>query len=359
MLRDTQRRKLLVIDDSPIIHKIVREVLKDVCDVESAHSANEAFELLGKAKPDLILLDVEMPEKTGFEAIQELKRNPDYEDIPVIFLTAQNDMSFEIKAFELGAVDFITKPFMPPLLIKRVQLHLELAAHRDFLRNSSKELQRMVEEKTEIIKELQNAIIFTMSEIVEMRDGTTGGHILRTQGYYGCILDYMVKHNIYADQLAGIEPDMLREASQLHDIGKVAISDSILLKPGKLTPEEFEIMKTHTTLGEKSIRKAMELTQNKEFLNYAAIVAVSHHEKWDGSGYPHNLQKEEIHIAGRIMAVVDVYDALVSERPYKKKMSHEQAMQILNEGRGIHFDPVLIDIANQLSDVFKSISEQE
>ncbi len=357
MLRNTKRRMLLVIDDSPIIHKIVKEVLKDVCDVESAHTASEAFAFLDREKPDLILLDVEMPEKTGFETIQELKQNPAYEDIPVIFLTAQNDMSFELKAFELGAVDFITKPFMPPLLIKRVLLHLELAAHREFLVNSSKQLQIMVEEKTEIIKELQNAIVFTMSEIVEMRDGTTGGHILRTQGYYECILDYMIKNNIYSEELEGIDPAMLLEASQLHDIGKVAISDSILLKPGKLTTEEFEIMKTHTTLGEKSIRRAMELTREKEFLNYAAIVAVSHHEKWDGSGYPHSLKEKAIHIAGRIMAVVDVYDALVSERPYKKKMSHEQAMQILNEGRGLHFDPVLIDIANELSDVFKSIGE--
>ncbi len=353
---NTENNRLLLIDDSPVIQKIVNKVLKEVCEIEYAQNAEEAFSILDANKVDLILLDVEMPKIDGFETIKLLKKNEFYKDIPVIFLTSKTDLNFELEAFALGAVDFITKPFMPPLLIKRVKLHLTLSSQRKILNDYNKQLEVKVAEKTEIIKELQNAIVFTLAEVVEMRDGTTGGHINRTQSYYACLLKYLQEKGIYKEELNNKDFNVLIEASQLHDIGKVAISDSILLKPAKLTAEEFEIMKTHTTIGQTAILRAMDLTRDKEFLQIAAIVAYSHHEKWDGSGYPTGVVGTQIPVEGRIMAVVDVYDALVSERPYKQKLPHNKAMEILKEGAGTHFDPKLIEAACALSSDFEKIS---
>ncbi len=353
----SEKSRIMVIDDSITILKIVRRALEGIYDIYTVSSGEEALPLIPEVKPDLILLDVEMPKQDGFETIKLIKQNDEIKHIPVIFLTAKNDIDFEVEAFGLGAVDYIAKPFATPLLIKRMELHLSMSEHEKMLTSYNQNLQQMVEEKTEIIKELQYAIVYTLADLVEMRDGSTGGHVLRTQHYFKVLLDYLAKHNIYQEELSGIDQRLLLEASQLHDIGKVAIPDSILLKPAKLTEEEFEIMKTHTLIGEKAIIKAMALTKDKEFLNFAAIVTISHHEKWDGSGYPKKLVGESIPLAGRLMAVVDVYDALVSERPYKKKMTHDEAKKIMVNGRGSHFDPVLIDSFLDIEDRFKEISE--
>ncbi len=349
---------VMLVDDSPVIHKIVKKVLQDTYNVVSFTSGAEAVAKLDEVNPDLILLDVEMPELDGFDTIKLMKQNKNTQDTPIIFLTAKNDVNFEFEALELGAVDYINKPFANPLLLKRVEIHLTHAIQKRTLAHYNEDLQEMVAEKTKIIKELQYAIIFTLADLVEMRDNSTGGHVLRTMTYFKLILQYLEENDIYQDVLRDMDKRMLLEASQLHDVGKVAISDAILLKPGRLTPEEFEIMKTHTTIGYNAIVKAMELTHDKEFLKLAAIVALSHHEKWDGSGYPNGLSGDDIHIAGRIMAIVDVYDALVSERHYKKKMSHEEAMNILLEGRGKHFDPILIDVVVAINDKFEEASHQ-
>ncbi len=347
---------ILLVDDSPVIHKIVKRVLEENYNVVSFLSGVEAVDKLDEIQPDLVLLDVEMPDLDGFETIKLMKQKEIMESVPIIFLTAKNDVNFEFEALELGAVDYINKPFANPLLLKRVEIHLTHAIQKRTLSHYNEDLQEMVQEKTKIIKELQYAIVYTLADLVEMRDNSTGGHVLRTQSYFQLILDYLAEKDIYQAVLKDLDQRVLLEASQLHDVGKVAISDAILLKPGKLTPEEFEIMKTHTVIGYNAIVRAMELTNDKEFLNIASIVALSHHEKWDGSGYPNGLTGENIHVAGRIMAIVDVYDALVSERPYKKKMSHAQAMQILIDGRGTHFDPILIDAVVAINEKFEEIS---
>ncbi len=356
MLEEAKKATVLVIDDSPVIHKIVRRVLERGYNVFSCTSGSEANEKLDDINPDLILLDVEMPELDGFETIKLLRQHEKIENVPIIFLTAKNDVDFEFQAFELGAVDYINKPFANPLLIKRVEIHLSHAMQKKRLSTYNEDLQDMVQEKTKIIKELQNAIVFTLADLVEMRDNSTGGHVMRTQTYFKLILDYLNENNFYQDELKDADHRLLLEASQLHDVGKVAIPDAILLKPGKLTPDEFEIMKSHTVIGYRAIVKAMELTTERQFLEFAAQVALTHHEKWDGSGYPSKLSETDIPIAGRIMAIVDVYDALVSERHYKPKFSHEKSLSILLEGRGTHFDPVLVDAVVALSAEFEEIS---
>ncbi len=358
MIELAQKLRIAVIDDSPVVVKIVKRTLEDLYDVIDFPSGGDALTELGRVIPDLILLDVEMPTMNGFDTLKLIKQKKELVDVPVIFLTSKNDVDFELEALALGAVDYINKPFASQLLIKRVELHLSHALQQKALSNYNNDLQKMVAEKTEIIKELQFAIVYTLADLVEIRDSSTGGHVLRTQKYFKVILDYLSEHDLYQETLRGVDQRLLLEASQLHDIGKVAIPDSILLKPARLTPEEFEIMKTHTTIGYNAILRAMELTNDKEFLNFAAVVAITHHEKWNGSGYPNGLSGTDIPIAGRIMAVVDVYDALVSERHYKKSMSHEEAMKIIIEGRATHFDPVLVDGFLEINEKFREISKQ-
>ncbi len=347
--------KIMVVDDSSTVVKIIRRILEDKHEIITADSGSDALKKLENVTPDLILLDVEMPDMDGFETIKRIKASERLKEIPVVFLTAKTDIEFEVEAFGLGAVDYINKPFATPLLLKRVELQLSLVAQRQALSDYNNNLQEMVAEKTEIIKELQYAIVYTLSELVEMRDSTTGGHVMRTRRLYELILEYMNKNNIYQDELHNIEPKLLIEASHLHDIGKVAIPDAILLKPGSLTQDEFEIMKTHSTIGYNAITGAMSLTRDKAFLNFAAQVALTHHERWDGSGYPQGLKGRDIPISGRIMALVDVYDALLSKRPYKKALSHDEACKIIISEKGSHFDPLLIDVFEKLGEDFQNI----
>ncbi|MGL4789763.1 MAG: HD-GYP domain-containing protein, partial [Anaerotignaceae bacterium] len=231
--------------------------------------------------------------------------------------------------------------------LRRVALHLQLQQY-------SKNLEKMVEEKTKVITELQYSIVHVLADMVERRDGSTGGHLIRTQNYLEVLLKEVRAQNIYSDILLD-DDHLLVQASQLHDVGKMSIPDSVLLKPGKLTEEEFEIMKTHTTLGENAIRYAMGSVQEKRFLEIAASFAGYHHERWDGKGYPRALKGEEIPIEGRLMAIVDVYDALISARPYKKAFTHEKAIEIIINESGTHFDPVLIEVFKNVCDVFAEI----
>ncbi len=358
MSETTTRPLIVAIDDSPVVLRFITRAVSEMYDCKTATSGEEGLLLIANENPELILLDVEMPDMSGFDTIKILKQNPATVNIPVIFLTGKNDVEFELEALKLGAVDYINKPFATPLLLKRVEMQMRLAQNQRELKHYNDNLQHMVAEKTEIIKELQYAIVFTLADLVEMRDGSTGGHVLRTQTYFKLMLEYLAANDILQDELRGIEPALLLEASQLHDIGKVAIPDAILLKPGRLTPEEFEIMKTHVVIGNKAIKNAMELTRDKEFLNFAAIVALTHHEKWDGTGYIGGLKGKEIPIAGRIMALVDVYDALVSERHYKKAMPHEKAIAIIVDGRGSHFDPELVDAFLAINESFDAIHQQ-
>jgi putative two-component system response regulator len=307
--------------------------------------------------PDLILLDIEMPEMNGYETLKKLKEKKETHDIPVIFLTARDDPGSELEGLSLGAIDYISKPFSPPLLLKRIENHLLLHAQRVALEEYNNNLQDMVQKRTCQVVELQNAILSTVTEMVEFRDDVTGGHIERTQNYLKLLVDKLLQEKVYWVEVSSWNLEFLIPSAQLHDVGKIAISDAILNKPGKLSPAEFEIMKKHAGIGETAIEGIMKTTSENDFLRHAKIFAGTHHEKWDGSGYPRGLKKTDIPLQGRLMAVADVYDALIALRPYKQPLTTQEAERIILDGKEKHFDPVLVDLFEDLSPDFAHIAE--
>ncbi len=352
------KNKIMIVDDNVTNLNIARKALEQKYEVILIPSGEKALAILSKIKPDLILLDIEMPGMNGFEVIKKIKELPaPVCDIPVIFLTAKDDNNSEYEGLNLGAMDYIIKPFSFPLLLKRVELHMKLSHQQNELQNYSLNLEEMVVEKTKEITKLQYAVVQALSDVVERRDGSTGEHILRTRDYLKLLMQKMIEKKVYEETLYGLDPELYSQASQMHDVGKIAIPDSILLKEGRLTPIEFDIIKAHTTIGAETILKATMNVQSAEFLRVAAEFAMTHHEKWDGSGYPNGLKGEDIPISGRMMAIVDVYDALISERPYKVALPHEEAMEIILKDKGTHFDPILIDVFVEIADTFKTISE--
>jgi len=258
----------------------------------------------------------------------------------------------------LGAVDYILKPFSPPLLRKRIEMHLLVESQRQELIRFSNNLMDMVEEKTKNVVDLRNAIMFTMAELVEYRDDITGKHIERIQEYLRVLLNALIESGMYPDEPESWDMDLVLQSAQLHDVGKITIKDEILLKPGRLTHEEFEKIKEHTTFGKNIIDEIKSMTTEQAFLDYARIFVGTHHEKWDGSGYPTGLKGEEIPLLGRAMAIVDVYDALVSNRPYKKALSHSEAVKIILDSSGTQFDPCMIEIFRNITDRFYEINSQ-
>jgi len=335
---------IFLIDDNATNLTMAEEALAKHYRVIALSSALQMFTALEKFRPDLILLDVEMPEMSGFEAMKRLKACSQNADIPVIFLTGRTDVVSEAHGIELGAVDFIIKPFSEPVLLNRIKNHLNID---ELIRERTAQLT----ERTERLVQLQNGIVFTMADLVENRDKNTGGHIDRTTVYMKILIGAMLARNVYADEIGDWNLESVISSARLHDLGKIVIPDSILNKPGPLTKEEFETMKTHSIEGERIIEKAISRTGDTEFLQNAKMIAVSHHERWDGTGYPHGLKETNIPLQGRIMAIIDVYDALVSERPYKKAFSHEEATKIVTDGSGKHFDP-------HIAEVFKDVNEQ-
>jgi putative two-component system response regulator len=339
-----ERKIVVLVDDEPTNLKVARNTLMGKYDVFTVPSAEKLFVLLGKTLPDIILLDVLMPEMSGYEAIKVLKDNPRTTDIPVLFLTSMSDDNSELEGFTLGAVDYITKPFSPQLLLKRVDVHVLVESQKKELKHINENLQQIVDEKTSAVLELQNAVLKTMSNLVESRDDVTGGHVERTERYLNLLVEKMLEQGVYRDVLDTWDIKLFLQSAQLHDVGKIAIRDNILMKPAPLTKEEFEEMKKHTTFGEAVIEKIQQSARESVFLTHAKIMAGTHHEKWDGSGYPRGIAGSNIPLQGRLMAIVDVYDALISERPYKKAFSPEQAVQIIKEGSGTQFDSALMDI---------------
>jgi len=361
---DTTRKTIFLVDDDMTNLTIGKKALADSYNVFTLSSGALMLKMLENLQPDLILLDVDMPKMDGHEAIRLLKEGK-YADIPVIFLTALNNEEMELKGLSLGAIDYIAKPFSAPLLLKRIEVHLLVEAQKKELNEQKRELlffnnnlTQMVEEKAGTIIELKNAILSTMAEIVEYRDEITGGHIVRTQRYIKALLDAMKRERVYEKEVSALDEELVLQSCQLHDVGKIAITDLILNKPGKLTPEEYEKIKTHTTYGEKVILQLKAKTRDSDFLEYARIFAVSHHEQWNGSGYPKGLKGEEIPLLGRIMAISDVYDALAETRPYKNAFPHDKAVQIMLAGKGSHFDPVLTDLFEKVHPEFKRISDE-
>ena len=349
---ENEKILIILVDDNPTNLKAGKNVLSEKYTVATAPSAEKMFALLENNKPAMILLDIEMPQVNGYEAIKILKSKPETKDIPVIFLTGRTESDDEITGLSLGAIDYITKPFQPALLLKRIEVHLLVEAQKKELQYFNENLQKMVEDKTESVIELQNALLKTMAELVECRDDITGGHIERTQRGIKILLEEIEKSGIYAEEAEGWDLDLLLQSSQLHDVGKISINDVILKKPEKLNEQEFDEMKKHASFGEKIIEKIETLATESDFLKYAKIFAASHHEKWDGTGYPRGLKGDAIPLLGRIMAIADVYDALTSMRPYKDAFSHEEAVRIITESSGTQFDPKLVELFIKNSDKF-------
>jgi putative two-component system response regulator len=351
------RQTIFLVDDNLANLTAGKTMLKEHHNVFSIPSGAKLFEMLEKVTPDLILLDIEMPEMDGYEALKRLKTDKETCKIPVIFLTARNDPGSELEGLNLGATDYISKPFSPPLLLKRIENHLLIQNQQMALKDYNDNLQQMVQKRTRQVVELQNSILNTVTEMVEFRDDITGGHIERTQNYLKLLVDKLLSEKIYWEEVSAWNLEFLIPSAQLHDVGKIAISDAILNKPGKLSPEEFEIMKNHASIGEKAIEDIMKTNSENDFLCHAKLFAGTHHEKWDGSGYPRGLKNTIIPLQGRLMAVADVYDALIAARPYKKPMSTQEAERIIIEGKEKHFDPVLVELFKDLSPQFARIAE--
>jgi putative two-component system response regulator len=351
---------ILVVDDTPDNLALISLLLKDVYNVKVAVSGEKALKIAFAAKPpDLILLDIMMPQMDGYEVCRQLKAAAATRDIPVIFVTARADEEDEQIGLELGAVDYITKPISPAILVARVKAQLTIKASADFLRDKNDFLELQVSRRTREVSAIQDVTILAMASLAETRDSDTGNHILRTQHYVRALADHLCSHPRFSAFLTDYNRQMLFKSAPLHDIGKVGIPDRILLKPGKLTAEEFEIMKTHTTLGRDAIDHAERaLGTDVEFLRLAKEIAYSHQEKWDGSGYPQGLAGDAIPISARLMALADVYDALISRRVYKEPMSHAQAVGILVAGRGSHFDPDITDAFVAIQDQFKATAQR-
>jgi putative two-component system response regulator len=349
----------MLVDDNVTNLMFAKSTLSDIYDVYTVPSAGKMLSLLVSTPVDLILLDIDMPEMDGIEAIKILKDNPATADIPVIFLTALSNPDSEMNGLNLGAVDYISKPFEPRLLHKRVEIHLlmedqktKLASQKKELQNFNSNLQQMVWEKTRLVDELQGAILATVADLVESRDDVTGSHVDRTRRWLQILVEGLIEGGNYKDEVEGWDLPLLYRSSQLHDVGKIHISDTILLKKGKLSPEEFELIKLHTTFGEKIIDKIAAKTAEQDFLTHAKIFAATHHEKWDGTGYPYGLRKKDIPLQGRLLAIADVYDALTSVRPYKVAFPHDYAVEIILKESGTHFDPDLLDIFREIHHKF-------
>jgi len=356
--RESKKNIIFIIDDNETNLTAAEDALADLYRVIALPSAAKMFEALRKFKPDMILLDVDMPEMNGFEAIKILKSSELYADIPVIFLTGLSDAESEAEGIKLGAVDFIMKPFTKPVLLNRIKNHLDID---ELVRERTRQLAYRTEQlarRTEQLERLQNSIIYTLADAVENRDSNTGGHIDRTSVYMRILADAMVSLGVYLDDMKEWDLDSVVSSARLHDLGKIAIPDIILNKPDKLTDEEFEIIKSHPRVGKRMIEQMIERTGDREFLQDAELFAAYHHEKWNGKGYPYGLKETAIPLHGRIMAVIDVYDALVSDRPYKQAFEHEKAVEIILNDAGTHFDPLIADVFHKVSDDILAAKEK-
>ena len=350
------QKTIFLVDDDLTNLEIGNDTLNQYYNIFTMNSGSRLLKMLESHTPDLILLDVAMPEMNGYETIKLLKSKEETKNIPIIFLTVHSDAASEIEGLSLGAIDYIIKPFSPPLLLKRIEVHLLVESQKKQLINFNNNLQEMVEARTRTVVELKNAFLKTMAELVEYRDGTTGEHIGRTQYYMSILLNTLLTHDSYKKEVSTWDKELILLSAQLHDIGKIAIKDSILQKPEKLTGGEFEEIKLHVIVGERVIEKIKRNTTERTFLDQAKILISTHHEKWDGSGYPRGLKGEEIPLQGRLMAIADVYDALISNRPYKKALSHKEAIEIILQERGKQFDPSLVDLFLEVSDKFNEIT---
>ncbi|MDR2740787.1 MAG: response regulator [Treponema sp.] len=340
---------VLVVDDVEMNIMILEEILKDSYNIITAGNGVEALDVLRKAEilPKIILLDVFMPEMNGYQMLEIIKADDTLKRIPVIFITTSDS---ESEALSAGAVDFISKPFLPEIVKLRVKNQIEL-------KNYSDSLEEMVAEKTAEATAILDSALQGLANVIEHRDLESGSHVNRTQLYCKALIDYLLESgSVYAEELKIMGPDVIVKAMALHDVGKIAIPDRILLKPGKLEPDEFEIMKTHTTRG-KEIIGELGNVNDSVYLKHCEDICYSHHERFDGKGYPQGLKGADIPLSARIASLADVYDALVCARVYKAAFPYGEAIRIIQEGRGTQFDPILTDAVVAIQDQFRTIAE--
>ncbi|MCL2610501.1 MAG: response regulator, partial [Defluviitaleaceae bacterium] len=350
------RKNIFLVDDSITSLAMGESILSKFYNVFTLNSGKLLFEVLEKTMPDLILLDIEMPEMNGYEVIKKLKEDKKTQPIPVIFLTGIRHKENEYKGLALGAIDYVTKPFSPALLKQRIDLHLLLVSQKHHLLEYSDNFENLVQERLKDIVQLKQVILASLAELIEYRDEVTGSHIERTKRFLSILFEGMKKHGIYRSEMFVLDEELALQSCQLHDIGKISIKDSILFKPGELTEEEYDEIKKHTTIGGNIIASIMKKTSDSKFLEYAKIFAETHHEWWNGKGYPNGLEGEKIPLLGRLMAIVDTYDALRSERPYKEAFSHEKSKAIILKLKGTQFDPVLVDLFEKTHEEFEKTS---
>ncbi|MDO8803946.1 MAG: response regulator [Elusimicrobiota bacterium] len=350
---------ILIVDDTPANLELLSGMLKGRgYKVRAAISGKLALQAAQNDPPDLILLDINMPVMDGYEVCRSLKEDGKLKDIPVIFLSALSEPMDKVKAFGVGGVDYVTKPFEFEEIYARVETHLRLRRLQLELERHNLHLEDLVREKGAEISESQLAAIVALTKLAESRDAGTGDHIERTRTFARALAVKLRDNPGHAGSIDESFLDSIYHTAPLHDIGKVGILDSILLKPGRLTPEEFEIMKTHAVIGADTLQTAQGKYPKSVFLNMGIAIARSHHEKWDGSGYPDGLAGEAIPLAARIMAVADVYDALRASRPYKPAFSHEKSCEIILEASGSHFDPAVIAAFRGIESAFAGILER-
>jgi len=357
---ENKNKIILVVDDDVTSLKLAEKILEQDYRVALVNKGELVFNYLDKNTPDLILLDLNMPEVDGFEVIRRLKENNKHKDIPVVFLTANQDTIVEGECLQAGAIDFVNKPFVPLVLKSRVQRILELFDYRDNLENMVEKQSQIITDRTNRIAQIQDAVIVGMADLIEERDNLTGKHVLSTQHYVKMLCHALKDQGYFLDQLTDDYINNVIKATPLHDVGKIRISDAILQKPGKLTEVEFNIVQNHTLYGAEIIDNILGTIEEPDYLQIARDIALCHHERYDGSGYPNKLSKDEIPLCARIMAIADVFDALFEERVYKKAIRPVTAVfEILEEGRGTQFDPIVYDAFKSIIDDIREYVGEE
>ncbi|WFE69405.1 response regulator [Thiomicrospira sp. R3] len=349
---------ILCVDDTPANLTLLNALLERDYQVKLINSGIKALKLLERLEVDLILLDVMMPEMDGYDVCQRLKTQAHTQSIPVLFLTALSNTEDEQRALSVGGSDFITKPINPDVLKARIHTHIQLKRYHDSLRQQNTELEARLEKRLSDIYNLQDASLSVMISLAEFRDEDTGMHIKRTQHFVRLIAQ-QAQRSLPHLQLGDDQIELMTRCAPLHDVGKITIPDHILLKPGKLTDDEFEVMKSHAQRGYDILASAAKsMGTYGDYLEMAKAIAISHHEKWDGSGYPNRLAGNAIPLAGRLMALADVYDALRSARTYKAAFEHNRALEIMQEMSAKHFDPELFACFMSIEDQILTISQQ-
>jgi len=369
--QNSPRPTVLIVDDTPQNLTVLGETLRPHYRVRAAISGERALRAVSiEPQPDVILLDIMMPDMDGYQVLSALQAKAKTRHIPVIFVTAMDSVEGETHGLTLGAVDYITKPFNPDIVLARVRTHIELAKARERLRDQNTWLEREVARRTRENVLIRDLSLSALACLAEIRDTETGHHILRTQSFVGLLAHHLSEHPDYRAALEGERLEMIVRSAPLHDIGKVGIPDSILLKPGRLTAEEFELMKRHPVIGADAITRAMQQAASSRdnaealpegafaFMEVACEIALGHHEKWDGSGYPSGLKGEQIPVSARLMALADVFDALISRRVYKEPMTLEEVTRIIMAERGRHFDPVVVDAFVTLRSAFAEVAQR-